>query len=133
MFLRTSVVLCKLLQIVRHTTHILYTQLWLQQLWSWTISMSMSPAYTHTTQPLDLQPTTTLHTAQQQSQCVVTQPHTVTQPQLPTSHSLATPLHSHQPIPATYPWLLESSGTQPQRIQYVGLPIPMPGDRKSVV
>ena len=91
----------------------------------------MSPAYTHTPQlhqpTLDLQPTTTLHTAQQQSQCVVTQPHTVTQPLLPTSHTLATPLHSHQHTPATYPWLLESSDTQPQRIQYVGPPIPMPG------
>jgi len=82
----------------------------------------MSPAYTH-----NLHPTSTLNTAQHQSQCVAAQPHTVTQPLLPISHSVATLSHSHQPTPATYPWLLESSGTQPQRIQYVGPPVPMPG------
>ena len=87
----------------------------------------MSPAYTHTPQlhqpTLNLHPTSTLNTPQHQSQCLAAQPHTVTQPLLPSSHSVATLSHS----PATYPWLLESSGMQPQRIQYVGPPVPMPG------
>ena len=84
----------------------------------------MSPAYTHIPQlhqpTLNLHPTSTLNTAQHQSQCLAAQPHTATQPLLPSSHS-------HQPTPATYPWLLVSSDTQPQRIQYVGPPVPMPG------
>ena len=70
----------------------------------------MSPAYTHTPQlhqpTPGLQPTSTLSTTQHQPQCVAAQPHTATQPLLPSSHPVSTLSHSHQHTPATYPWLL---------------------------
>jgi len=108
----------------------------------------MSPTYTsHTNihtpqlhQPTpSLQPTPTLHRAQtldlsqHQLPCSAVQPHAFTHSLLLSphlqSHPVATLSHSHQPTLATqptYPWLLDSSDMQPQRIQYAGLPIPMP-------
>ena len=86
-----------------HNTHTIHSALA-------SAAMVMDYQYVHASQlhqpTLNLHPTSTLNTAQHQLQCLAAQPHIDTQPLLPSSHSVATLSHSHQPTPATYPWLL---------------------------
>jgi len=111
----------------------------------------MSPTYTshtniHTHTPQLHQPTPSLHLTHTLQRALTldlsqhslphsaVQPHALTHSLLPSAHLQSQPVatlsHAHQPTLATqptYPWLLDSSDMQPQRIHYVGLPNPMPG------